>query len=100
MDLIDYPESDDERYSHIVAYLHRFLPAASVLAKGSLDVVEVSYIIKELYEEDNGDVSMTELPIHQVLPQLKMALSTGTAAVLIAELGSRQDHASAFGLYE
>lgn len=85
---MDYPESDDVCYSHIVAYLHRFLPAASVLAKGPLDAVEVSYIIKELYEEDNGDVSMTELPIHQVLPQLKMALSTGTAAVLIAEPGA------------
>ncbi|MGE7056796.1 DEAD/DEAH box helicase, partial [Paenibacillus glucanolyticus] len=31
---------------------------------------------------------MTELPIHQVLPQLKIALSTGTAAVLIAEPGA------------
>ncbi|MCV4232023.1 ATP-dependent helicase HrpB [Virgibacillus sp. LDC1] len=31
---------------------------------------------------------MTELPIHRILPQLKMALSTGTHAVLIAEPGA------------
>ncbi|GIO96452.1 ATP-dependent helicase HrpB [Paenibacillus lautus] len=31
---------------------------------------------------------MTELPIHRILPQLKMALSTGAHAVLIAEPGA------------
>lgn len=31
---------------------------------------------------------MTELPIHRILPQLKMALSAGTHAVLIAEPGA------------